>query len=199
VERSCDNCSNIVQFTLGAIAAAVEVVGALVRPDATVDGTRNSDCDADDGANDDERNENADCQSLVLAVASPVMLESAASARTALATLLLVCQTSLPQSLVGGPHGALLVVAADGKLLAEGILVIVVVGGGAGCDVAVLEVFLASHVGGLRGGLVVRRDTLVGGRRVRVERRVRRERGVIGESGIVVGGGLARHRRGEGR
>jgi hypothetical protein len=69
VERSCDNCSNIVQFTLGAIAAAVEVVGALVRPDATVDGTRNSDCDADDGANDDERNENADGQSLVLAVA----------------------------------------------------------------------------------------------------------------------------------
>jgi hypothetical protein len=113
-----------------------------------------------------------------------VVLDGAASASTGGATLLLVFQTSLPQSLVCGPHGAFLVAAADLELLAKRVLV---VSAGVRGGVAVFEVLLGGQEGGLCRGWC---NALVGGRRVGVEGRVWWQWGAVGEGGIVVGGGV---------
>lgn len=126
-----------------------------------------------------------------------MVFDRATTAGAALTTLLLVCQTSLSESLVCGPHGAFLVVAADSKLLAERILV-VIVGASVRCDVAVFEILLGSEVGGLYGSFVSCWNALVGGGRVSVEGRVRRERSVVCECSIVVGGSLPRDGGSEG-
>ena len=140
VERDGDSCSGFVRSALSAITlATVEIVGALVRPDTAVDGACDANCHTDDGANHHECDQDANGQSLVLAVAGPVVFERATCAGTAGATLLLVFQASLPESLVCGPHGAFLVVAADCELLAERVLV---VGASVGGDVAVFKVLL---------------------------------------------------------
>jgi hypothetical protein len=176
LERGCRGCNKFVQFTSVAIASVVDVVGALVRPHAAADGTCDANCHANDGADSNQCNQNADGQSLALAVAGPVVLECAATTSTGGTTLLLVLKTSLSQGLVCGPHGAFLLVAADGEFLAERVLIVVVASAGVRCNVAVLEVLLGSEVGGLCGSLV---DALVGGRWVGVKRGVWWERSVV--------------------
>jgi len=119
--------------------AAVEFVrGALARPYAAVDGARDSDCHADDGADDDHCDQDADGQPLLLAESSPSVLYRAAAASAVLAALLLVGQAVLSQCLVRRPHCAFLSAGADGIFLAERVLLVVAVG----CCVAVFEVFL---------------------------------------------------------
>lgn len=113
-----------------------------------------------------------------------MVLDGAASTGPGGAALLLVFQTSLPQSLVCRPHGAFLVVAANLELLAEGVLV---VSAGVRGDVAVFEVLLGGCESRLSRSCY---DALVGGGRVSVERRVWWQRGVVGEGCIVVGGGI---------
>ena len=185
VKRGGDGGSNVVRSTLGAVTlATVEVVSALVGPHTTVDRAGDANCHTDDGANHNKRDENADGPSLVLAVASPVVLDCSASAGTGSATLLLVFQTSLPQGLVCGPHCAFLVAAADLELLAEGVLV---VSHGVRGSVAAFKVLLRGCEGRLDRGWC---NALVGGWWVGVEGRVWRQRGVVGEGGIVVGGGV---------
>ena len=110
-----------------------------------------------DGADHNKCDENAECPSLVLGVASPVVLDCATSASTGGTTLFLVFQTSLPESLACGPHCAFLAAAADLKLLAEGVLV---VSHGVRGSVAAFEILLGGCEGRLDGGWC---DALVGG------------------------------------
>ena len=174
--------------TSSAVAVAfttVELVrSALARPHAAVDGTRDSDCNADDGANDHQGDQDADGQSLILAQTSPSVLHHSAAASTVLSALLLVGQAGLSQSLVCRPHCAFLSAGADGTFLAEGVLVVVVSAAGVWCGIAVFEVFLGCEVSGFgRSGL----DAFVRGGRVGVKGRVYGERRVVGERSIVQG------------
>lgn len=166
VKQVRDGCNIIVQtISLAVALAAVEVVRALVGPHAAVDRARYADCHTDDSTDHKEGDEDADDQSLVLGVASPMVLDGATAASAVLTTLLLVRQTSLPQSLVGRPHGAFLVACADSIFLAERVLVVVVS--------ARFQIFFRSEsslCGSLVGG-----NALVRRRWVSVEGRVRRE------------------------
>jgi hypothetical protein len=147
--------------------ATVELVrSALARPYAAVDGTRNSDCYADDGANDHQSDQDADGQPLILGQASPSVFHHAAAASAVLSALLLVCQAGLSQGLVCRPHCTFLSAGADGAFLAERVLFVVVSAAGVWCDVAVFEVFLGCEVGGFDRS---RLDAFVGGWRVGVE------------------------------
>jgi hypothetical protein len=176
--------------TSSAVAVAVAfatvkfVRSALARPHAAVDGTRNSDCNADDGANDHHGDQDADGQPLVLAQTSPSVLHHSAAASTVLSALLLVGQAGLSQGLVCRPHCAFLSAGADGTFLAERVLFVVVSTAGVWCGIAVFEVFLGCEVSGLgRSGL----DAFVRGGRVGVEGRVYGERRVVGVRSIVQG------------
>lgn len=154
-------CSFQMQSTSSAVA--IELVrGALARPYAAVDGTRNSDCYADDGANHHHCDQDADGQPLLLAQAGPSVFYHAAAAGTVLTALLLVCQAVLSQCLVRGPHCAFLSAGADGVFLAEGVLLVMTVG----CGVAIFEVLLRCEVDGFdRSGF----NAFVGGGRVCVK------------------------------
>ena len=160
-----------VQDTSSAVAvavafAAVELVrSALARPHAAVDGTRESNCYADDGANDCHGDQDADGQPLLLAQAGPSVFDHAAAASAILSALLLVGQAGLSQGLVCRPHCAFLSAGADGTFLAERVLFVVVSTAGVGCGIAVFEVFLGCEVSGFGRG----RDAFVGSGRVSVE------------------------------
>ena len=167
-------CGSLMQDTSSAVAVAVAVTfatvelvrSALARPYAAVDGTRNSDCYADDGANDHQGDQDPDGQPLVLAQASPSVFQHTAAAGSILSALLLVCQAGLSECLVCRPHCAFLSAGTDGTFLAERVLFVVVSTAGVGCDVAVFEVFLGCEVSGFGRS---RLDAFVGSGRVGVE------------------------------
>lgn len=137
------NTSSRMQAISSAVALVEFVRSALARPYATIDGTRDSDCHADNGANHHHGNQDADGQPLVLGQAGPSVLDHAAAASAVLPALLLVRKAVLPQSLVCRPHCALLGAGADGVLFAERVLFVLI------C--AVFEVFLGCEVGGFDG------------------------------------------------
>jgi hypothetical protein len=165
-------CGSLMQDTSSAVAVAVAfatvklVRSALARPYAAIDGTRNSDCYADDGANDHQGDQDADGQPLLLAQAGPSVFHHAAAASTVLSALLLVRQACLSESLVCRPHCAFLSAGTDGTFLAERILFVVVSTAGVGCGIAVFKVFLGCEVGGFGRS---RLDAFVGSWRVSVE------------------------------
>lgn len=148
-------CGNLMQDTSSTVAVAFTTVefvrSALARPYAAVDGTSNSDCYADDGANDRHCDQDADCQPLLLAQASPPIFHHAAAASTVLSALLLVRQAGLSESLVCRPHCAFLSAGTNGTFLAERVLFVVVGAAGVGCGIAVFEVFLGCEVSRLDG------------------------------------------------
>ena len=141
--------------TSSAVAVAfttVELVrSALARPYAAIDGTSNTDCNADDGANDHHGDQDADGQSLLLAQTGPSVFHHSAAAGTVLSALLLVGQAGLSQGLVCMPHCAFLSAGADGTFLAEGVLFVIVSAARVGCGIAVFEIFLGCEVSGFGG------------------------------------------------
>lgn len=109
---------------------------AFTRPHTTVNRTGNTDRNTNNSATDEQRNEDADQHPLHLGACGPAVSDRAETASTALAPCSLILQPGLLESLVCGPHSALLVVGADSDLIAEGVLFIVAGEAGVRGDIA---------------------------------------------------------------
>lgn len=109
---------------------------ALTRPHAPVDRTGDPHSNTNDSTANEQRDEDADDHPLRLGASGPAVSDRTETESASLAPCALVLQPGLLESLVRGPHGALLVVGADSDFIAEGVLFVLGGQAGVGGDVA---------------------------------------------------------------